>query len=238
MNEICSFAIDRRWPALHPDRLQLYSSASPAGLSVSIMLKETGLPYEFHDIIVGADGQRPTEFLELSPEGRIPAIIDPDGPDDAPIHLCDPGAILLYLAEKTGKLMPAALSDCYQAIQWAFFPASASRSHMATAHRAENTSAMECGQWLGIIEARLRGRDWIVDSGYSIADIALLGWLQQFAGELDVLEFSRTLGQHRVAGWLQRCLQRPAVQRGFHALQPQQAESPAERKPARRAPAF
>src|SRR5690606_30608736 len=106
MPDLSAFPITKRWPAAHPERLQLYSAPTPNGVKASIMLEETGLPYEAHAIDVGADETWTPEFLSLNPNGKIPAIIDPDGPGGAPLGLFESGAILLYLAEKTGQLLP------------------------------------------------------------------------------------------------------------------------------------
>src|SRR5580693_793835 len=121
MSDLSAFPIATRWPAKHPDRLQLYSVPTPNGVKVSIMLEETGLPYEPHAIDIGKNESWTPEFLALNPNGKIPAIIDPDGPDGAPLGLFESGAILLYLAEKTGLLMPAGAAKRYETIQWVFF---------------------------------------------------------------------------------------------------------------------
>jgi len=106
MPNLAAFPITARWPAAHPERLQLYSFPTPNGVKVSIALEEIGLPYEPHAIDIGKNESWTQEFLSLNPNGKIPAIIDPDGPGGAPIGLFESGAILLYLAEKTGKLLP------------------------------------------------------------------------------------------------------------------------------------
>src|SRR5580704_17933128 len=121
MTDLSAFPITRRWPAEHPDHLQLYSVPTPNGVKVSIMLEEIGLAYEPHAIEYGDNGTRAPEFLSLNPNGKIPAIIDPDGPGGKPIGLFESGAILLYLAEKTGKLLPADPALRYEAIEWVFF---------------------------------------------------------------------------------------------------------------------
>jgi GSH-dependent disulfide-bond oxidoreductase len=121
MPDLSAFPITRRWPARFADRLQLYSLPTPNGVKVSIMLEEIGLPYEPHTINIGANETWTPEFLSLNPNGKIPAIIDPDGPGGAPIGLFESGAILLYLAEKTGKLLPADPARRYETIEWVFF---------------------------------------------------------------------------------------------------------------------
>ena len=117
MSDLSDFPITRRWPAQHPDRLQLYSLNTPNGVKVSIMLEEIGLPYEAHLVDLAANESWTDEFLSLNPNGKIPAILDPDGPGGKPLGLAESGAILLYLAEKTGKLLPEGAAR-YETIQW------------------------------------------------------------------------------------------------------------------------
>src|SRR5262249_8651339 len=121
MADLSAFPITRRWPARHSDRLQLYSLPTPNGVKVSIMLEEVGLPYEVHLVDFGKNDQLTPEFLSLNPNGKIPAIIDPNGPGGAPLGLFESGAILLYLADKTGKLVPDDAGRRYECIQWVFF---------------------------------------------------------------------------------------------------------------------
>ena len=121
MPDLSAFPITKRWPAKHPDRLQLYSLPTPNGVKVSIMLEEIGLPYEVHLVDFNKDDQKTPEFLSLNPNGKIPAILDPDGPGGKPLPLFESGAILQYLAEKTGKLLPADPARRYQTIQWLHF---------------------------------------------------------------------------------------------------------------------
>ena len=121
MSDLSAFPITRRWPAQHPDRLQLYSLNTPNGVKVSIMLEETGLPYEPHLVDITKDDQKTAEFLSLNPNGKIPAILDPDGPAGRPIALFESGAILLYLAEKTGLYLPDDATRRYETIQWLMF---------------------------------------------------------------------------------------------------------------------
>src|SRR5690348_8001558 len=118
MSALSNFPITKRWPAQHPDRLQLYGLPTPNGVKVSIMLEEIGLPYEPHLVDFGKDDQHTPEFLSLNPNGKIPAILDPDGPGGKPLALFESGAILLYLAEKTGKLLPHDPAARYETIQW------------------------------------------------------------------------------------------------------------------------
>src|SRR5437868_2397980 len=107
MSDLNAFPIARKWPAQHPERLQLYSLPTPNGVKVSIMLEETGLAYEPHLVSFDRNDQMSPEFLSLNPNNKIPAIIDPNGPDGKPLPLFESGAILVYIARKTGQLMPA-----------------------------------------------------------------------------------------------------------------------------------
>src|SRR6185503_11589503 len=122
MSDLSAFPITRRWPAKHPDRLQLYSLPTPNGVKVSIMLEEIGLPYEPHLVDIGKDENKTPEFVSLNPNGKIPAILDPNGPDGTPVGLFESGAILVYLAEKTGKLLPADAAGRYETLAWVFWP--------------------------------------------------------------------------------------------------------------------
>jgi GST-like protein len=228
MSDLSAFPITTRWPAQHPERLQLYSLPTPNGVKVSIMLEEIGLPYEPHTINIGKNETFTPEYLSLNPNGKIPAIIDPDGPGGAPLGLFESGAILQYLAEKTGKLLPADAARRYETIQWVHFQMSAvgpmfgqvgyfhkfAGREIADKRPLERYVA-ESKRLLGVLERRLDGRQWIMDDAYTIADIALLGWVRNligFYGAREIVGFD-SFGQ--VAAWLERGLARPAVQRGL-----------------------
>jgi len=228
MSDLSAFPIAARWPAEHPERLQLYSLPTPNGVKVSIALEEIGLPYEPHLIDIGKNETWTPEFLSLNPNGKIPAIIDPDGPGGAPLGLFESGAILLYLAEKTGRLLPAGAARRYETLQWVFFQMAAvgpmfgqvgyfhkfAGREIADKRPLERYTA-ESKRLLGVLETRLAGRQWIMDDDYTIADISLLGWVRNlvgFYGAGDLVEFDAL--QH-VPAWLERALARPAVQRGL-----------------------
>jgi GST-like protein len=228
MTDLSAFPIARRWPAKHPDRLQLYSATTPNGVKASIMLEEIGLPYEAHYINIGQDESRTPEFLSLNPNGKIPAIIDPAGPGGKPLPLFESGAILLYLAEKTGKLLPADPARRYETIQWVFFQMAGigpifgqvgffhkfAGREIADKRPLQRYSS-ESRRLIGVIETRLDGRDWIMGADYTIADISMLGWVRNligFYGARDLVGFDDF---PRVAAWLERGLARPAVQRGL-----------------------
>jgi GST-like protein len=227
MSDLSAFPITRRWAPKQPDRLQLYSLPTPNGVKVSIMLEEIGLPYEAHRIDIGANETWTPEFLSLNPNGKIPAIIDPDGPGGKPLGLFESGAILVYLAEKTGKLLPADPARRYETMQWVFFQMAAIGPmfgqvgffHKFAGRDYEDKRPLkryadESRRLLGVIETRLDGRDWIMDA-YSIADISMLGWVRNlvgFYGAGDLVDYGSL---KRVPAWLERGLARPAVQRGL-----------------------
>jgi len=228
MPDISSFPITTRWPAQHPDRLQLYSLPTPNGVKISIMLEETGLPYEVHLVDILKNESWTPEFLSLNPNGKIPAIIDPNGPDGAPMALFESGAILIYLADKTGKLLPAAPALRYETIQWVFFQNAAigpmfgqmGYFHKFAGRAIEDKRPLqryvdESKRLLGVLEQRLSTRNWIMGNDYTIADISLLGWIRvvtAFYEAGDLVDYGSLV---HVPAWLERGLARPAVQRGL-----------------------
>jgi len=229
MSDLSDFPITKRWPAKNPDILQLYSVPTPNGVKVSIMLEEIGLPYEVHLIDIGANESWTPEYLSLNPNGKIPSIIDPDGPDGKPIGLFESGAILLYLAEKTGKLLPQSATARYETIQWVFFQMAAIGPmfgqlgffHKFAGREYEDKRPLEryraeSQRLLGVLEARLAGRDWIMGDDYTIADVATVGWVRNligFYGARDLVDYDSL---KHVPAWLERCLARPAVERGLN----------------------
>ena len=228
MADLSAFPITKRWPAKHPDRLQLYSLPTPNGVKVSIMLEEIGLPYEPHTIDIGKNETWIPEFLSLNPNGKIPAIIDPDGPGGKPLGLFESGAILVYLAEKTGKLIPADAAQRYETLQWVFFQMGGIGPmfgqlgffHKFAGKDIEDKRPFEryraeTERLLGVIETRLDGRQWIMGDAYTIADISMLGWVRNligFYGAREIVHFDKF---KRVPAWLERGLARPAVERGL-----------------------
>jgi len=228
MPDLTSFPITGRWPAAHPDRLQLYSWPTPNGVKVSIALEETGLPYEAHGVNIGKNESWTPEFLSLNPNGKIPAIIDPNGPGGRPIGMFESGAILLYLSDKTGKLVPADLAARYETIQWVFFQMAfigpmfgqVGYFHKFAGKeiadkRPLDRYVQESKRLLGIMEARLATRDWIMGDAYTIADISMLGWVRNLIGFYDAGKLVDYDALRHVPAWLERCLARPAVQRGL-----------------------
>ncbi|QPC86269.1 glutathione S-transferase [Mesorhizobium sp. NBSH29] len=228
MSDLSAFPITARWPASHADRLQLYSSPTPNGVKVSIALEELGLSYEPHYIDIGKDETWEPEYLALNPNGKIPAIIDPDGPGGQPLALFESGAILVYLAEKTGQLMSPDPALRYETMQWVFFQMAAVGPifgqvgffHKFAGRHFEDKRpleryATEATRLFGVLEKRLTERQWMMGDAFTIADIALIGWVRNmggFYGAGELLGLDQFTATHR---WLERALARPAVQRGL-----------------------
>lgn len=217
-----------RWPAQYPDRLQLFSAPTPNGVKAAIMLEETGLAYEAHRIDIMANESHDPAFLTLNPNGKIPAIYDPNGPGGKPLALYESGAILIYLADKTGQLISSDPAARYETIQWVmwqmggvgpmfgqlgFFHKFAGREYEDK--RPRDRYAAESARLLGVLDARLADREWIIDDGYSIADISLLGWVRNLTGFYDAAEIVGFERFTHVQRWLETGLARPAVQRGL-----------------------
>lgn len=229
MADLSAFPIATRWPAQHPDRIQLYSTPTPNGVKISIMLEETGLSYEPHFINIGQNETWTPEYLALNPNGKIPSIIDPDGPGGQPLALFESGAILLYLAEKTGKFLPSDPALRYETIQWVFFQMAAigpmfgqvgffhkfAGKEIADKRPLERYVA-ESKRLLGVLDERLQGRTWIMGDDYGIADIATLGWVRNLIGFYEARDIVGYDGFPNVDAWLKRVLERPAVQRGLN----------------------
>jgi GST-like protein len=221
--------ISQRWPSTHPTVLQLYSFPTSNGVKVSIALEELGLPYEVHSIDVSRGETRTPQFLTLNPNGKIPAIIDPDGPDGTPIALFESGAILLYLAEKTGKLLPPSLAERYKTIQWVFFQMSGvgptfgqlGYFHKFAGREIDDKRPLErfrseAQRLLGVLEQRLEDREWLMGDIYTIADISLIGWVRSLTTLIDAGDLVHYDELKSVPAWLRRCLARVAVQRGLN----------------------
>jgi GST-like protein len=228
MSDLSAFPIAARWPAQHPDRLQLYSLPTPNGVKVSIALEEIGLPYEAHLVNIMKNESWEPEFLALNPNGKIPAILDPDGPGGKPLGLFESGAILLYLAEKTGMLLPSDPAGRYETLEWVFFQMASIGPMFGQVgffyrfagkdfedKRPLERYRAESKRLLGVLDTRLDGREWLMGNDYTIADIATFGWVNTiigFYGARDLVEYD-TL--KHVPAWLDRGLARPAVQRGM-----------------------
>ena len=228
MADLSAFPITARWPAKHPERLQLYSQPTPNGVKVSIMLEEVGLPYEAHRVEFDTDGTASPAFRSLNPNGKIPAIIDPDGPGGKPMGLFESGAILLYLAEKTGQLLPAQPAARYETLQWVFFQVGAvgpmfgqlGYFHKFAGREIADRRPLEryrdeSKRLLGVLETRLAGRSWMMGEAFTIADIALIGMVRNLIGYYEAGDLVGFDALKQVPAWLERGLARPAVQRGL-----------------------
>jgi len=220
--------IAAKWPATHPERLQLYSLPTPNGIKVSLMLEETGLPYEAHRITLDAAGVLSPEFLSLNPNNKIPAIVDPDGPGGKPLGLFESGAILIYLAEKTGRFLPHDAAARYETIQWlmfqmggvgpmfgqlGFFHKFAGKDYEDK--RPRDRYVNEARRLLGVLEQRLTGRDWIMGE-YTIADMAIFPWVRVLGGFYDASELLGLHNYPNVQRVLDAFLARPAVARAIN----------------------
>jgi len=228
MTALSDFAITKKWPAAHPERLQLYSLPTPNGVKVSIALEETGLPYEPHLVRFDTNDQLSPEFLSLNPNNKIPAIIDPNGPGGKPLGLFESGAILVYLAGKTGQLMPRDDAGRYETLQWVmfqmggigpmfgqvgFFHKFAGKDYEDK--RPRDRYIGESKRLLAVLDKHLAGREWIMGDEYTIADIASFPWINNlvgFYGAGELVGFDDFANVKRV---LAKFLARPAVERGL-----------------------
>ncbi|RZF28953.1 glutathione S-transferase [Paraburkholderia sp. UYCP14C] len=229
MTDLSTFAITKKWPAEHPDRIQLYSLPTPNGVKISIMLEETGLPYEPHLVRFDTNDQMTPAFLSLNPNNKIPAILDPHGPDGKPLPLFESGAILIYLADKSGKLIPQNAAGRYEAIQWVmfqmggigpmfgqvgFFHKFAGKEYEDK--RPRDRYIAESKRLLGVLEQRLEGRAWVMGDQYSIADIAIFPWVRNLVGFYEAGELVGIQDFPNVRRVLAAFVERPAVVRGLN----------------------
>jgi len=237
MTDLSAFPITRRWPAKHADRIQLYSLPTPNGVKVSVMLEETGLPYEPHAIRFDANEQTTPEFLSLSPNNKIPAILDPNGPGGKPLGLFESGAILIYLADRSGQFLPTDPTRRYETIQWlmfqmggigpmfgqvGFFHKFAGKDYEDK--RPRDRYVAEAKRLLAVVDRRLGESAWLAGDDYSIADIATFPWINnliKFYGAGELVGIADFANVERV---LATFLERPAVVRGLNI--------PARQKPA------
>ena len=228
MADLSAFPITRKWPAKHADRIQLYSLPTPNGVKVSIMLEETGLPYEPHLVSFESNEQMTPEFLSLNPNNKIPAIIDPDGPSGKPLPLWETGAILIYLAEKTGKFIPSDAAHRYEAIQWVmwqmggvgpmfgqlgFFHKFAGKDYEDK--RPRDRYVAESKRLLGVLNGRLATRQWIMGDDYTIADIATFPWVRNLIGFYGAGDLVGIADFPHVTRALEAFVARPAVVKGL-----------------------
>jgi len=228
MNNLSTFPITHKWPAQHPERLQLYSLPTPNGVKVSIMLEETGLPYEPHLVSFESNDQMSPEFLSLNPNNKIPAILDPNGPGGKPLALFESGAILLYLAEKTGQFLPKDAALRYETIQWlmfqmggigpmfgqlGFFQIFAGKDYEDK--RPRDRYAAESRRLLGVLNARLSTRTWMMGDNYTIADIAIFPWVRNLIERYKADDLVGIDDFAHVQRALAAFVARPAVTRGL-----------------------
>lgn len=229
MNDLSAFPITRKWPAIHPERIQLYSLPTPNGVKVSIMLEESGLPYEPHLVRFDSNDQMSPEFLSLNPNNKIPAILDPNGPGGKPLALFESGAILIYLADKCGRFLAREGSARYEAIQWVmfqmggigpmfgqvgFFHKFAGKDYEDK--RPRERYVAESRRLLAVLDQRLDGREWIMGDEYTIADIATFGWVRNLVGFYEAGDLVGYADFRNVARVLEAFIARPAVARGLN----------------------
>jgi GST-like protein len=228
MHDLSAFPITTKWHALHPDRLQLYSLPTPNGVKVSIMLEEIGLPYEPHLVSFDSNDQMTPEFLSLNPNNKIPAILDPDGPGGKPLPLFESGAILIYLAEKTGQLIPRDPAGRYQTIQWLMFQMSGVGPMFGQVgffnkfagkdyedKRPRDRYVAESRRLLGVLNRRLADRAWIMGDAFTIADVATFPWIRNLLGFYEAGDLVGITDFPHVTRALQSFVARPAVITGI-----------------------
>ena len=229
MSDLSDFPVTKKWPAQQPDRLQLYSLPTPNGVKVSIMLEETGLPYEPHLVSFDTNDQVSPEFLSLNPNNKIPAILDPNGPGGKPLALFESGAILIYLAEKTGRLMPADPAGRYHTIQWlmfqmggvgpmfgqvGFFNKFAGKSYEDK--RPRDRYVAESKRLLGVLNRQLAENAWIMGDAFTIADVATFPWINNLIGFYEAGALVGIEDFPHVTRALGAFVSRPAVARGLN----------------------
>lgn len=207
-------------------KIQLYSLATPNGQKVSIMLEELQLPYDAHTINIMKGDQFTEDFKKVNPNSKIPAIVDPNGPDGKEFAVFESGAILLYLAEKTGKFIPKDPTKKWQTIQWVFWqmaglgPMFGQFGHFykyapEKIPYAIERYSKEARRLLAVLDKQLEGHDYVIDNEYTIADMAIVGWvlcLDRFYNGKDHLQLDEF---KNVNAWVARLLERPAVQAGL-----------------------
>lgn len=228
MSDLAAFPVTQKWPARFPERLQLYSMPTPNGVKASIMLEETGLPYEPHRVNFDAREQLSPEFLSLNPNNKIPAILDPDGPGGKPLPLFESGAILIYLAEKTGRLLPRDPAARYLTLQWlmfqvggvgpmfgqvGFFNKFAGKDYEDK--RPRDRYVAESRRLLAVLDRQLAAHAWIAGDEYTIADIATFPWVRNLIGYYEAGELVGMADFSHLRRALERFLARPAVIRGL-----------------------
>lgn len=228
MSDLSVFPVTKKWPAKHPERLQLYSLPTPNGVKASIMLEEIGLPYEVHLVSFDTNDQMTPEFLSISPNNKIPAILDPQGPDGKPLSLFESGAILIYLADKSKQFIPQDPAGRYETIQWlmfqmggigpmfgqlGFFNKFAGKDYEDK--RPRDRYVAEAKRLLGVLDRRLEGRSWVMGDAYTIADIAIFPWVRNLIGFYEAGELVGIADFPNVTRVLDAFVARPAVAKGL-----------------------
>lgn len=227
MTALADFPITQRWAPRNSRAIQLYSFPTPNGVKASIMLEETGLAYDAHRVSILEGDQFSEAFLSLNPNNKIPAIIDPDGPGGAPLALFESGAILIYLAEKTGQLLPAEPRARYEVLQWLMFqmggigPMFGQMGFFVKFGGKDVADPIPRDRYVGeskrlmrVLDDRLAGRDWVCGA-YTIADIAIAPWLRTVLVSYEAREIVGWDDFRNLPAYLDRFLDREAVQRGL-----------------------
>ena len=229
MKKLSDFPITQKWPAQHPDRIQLYSLPTPNGIKASAMLEETGLAYEPHLVNFGSDDQLSPEFISLNPNNKIPAIIDPNGPDGVPLALWESGAILIYLAEKAGKLLPENPAKRHETLQWLMFQMGGAGPmfgqfgffHKFAGKEIEDKRPFERYQneskrLLNVLNGQLEKTAYVSGDDYTIADLSLWPWIRTLGGFYDA-SAELELDKHKALNaWLEKCSNRPASKKAIN----------------------
>jgi GST-like protein len=228
MTDLSAFPVTRKWPARHPERLQLYSLPTPNGVKISIMLEELGLPYEAHLVSFESSDQLSPEFIATFPNNKIPAILDPNGPGGQPLALFESGAILLYLAEKSGQFLPLDATARYQTIQWLMFQMGGIGPMFGQVgfftifagkdiedQRPRERYVLEARRLLGVLNQRLEHRAWVMGDAYTIADIAIFRWVRKLIERYHAGDLVGMQDFTHVTRALAAFVARPAVQRGL-----------------------
>ncbi len=228
MSNISNFSITKKWPPKHPDKIQLYSLATPNGVKVSILLEEIGLPYESHKVNLETRDQFSPEFLSLYPNNKIPAILDPNGPDGRPLALFESGAIMLYLAEKANQFLPKGARERYEVIQWLMFQMAGVGpmfGQLGFFHkfagkefedkRPRDRYVVESKRLLGVLEGQLKKHRWVAGDEYTIADMAILPWVRNLIGYYGAGDLVEIKNYPHLLKTLDVFVARPAVKRGL-----------------------
>lgn len=213
---------------INPNRLNLFSLATPNGQKVSVALEEMGLDYEAHRIDILKGDQFTEEFVRLNPNSKIPALYDPQGPDGEPLSIMESGAILIYLAEKSGKFLPQDSRQRNVTLQWLFFqvghigPMFGQFGHFYKYAKEQcdhpypvKRYTDEAKRLLKVLDRRLEESSWIAGAEYSIADMAIFPWVECLRRHYEASDQLNLDSYTRVIQWLETCLERPGVKKGM-----------------------